>query len=118
MGITHTRTTQLAWQPLVEDGVKTDGISVKILRRDASGRPPTFMLRFEPGASYPNHAHPAGEEVYVLEGTVRFGSVELVAGDYLYTPPGATHAVHSREGCTMLFVVPEEVQMLEPQESP
>jgi quercetin dioxygenase-like cupin family protein len=56
--------------------------------------------------------HPAGEEVYVLEGRVRFGAVELRKGDYLYTPPGATHAVHSAEGCTMLFVVPEEVEIL------
>ncbi|NIP78481.1 MAG: cupin domain-containing protein, partial [Gemmatimonadetes bacterium] len=69
-----TRTTDLDWMPLIEEGVKTEGISVKILRFDErQGRPPTFLLRFEPGASYPNHNHPGGEEVYVLEGEVRFG---------------------------------------------
>jgi quercetin dioxygenase-like cupin family protein len=109
--VTHAAT--LAWTPLAEAGVKTDGISVKILRFDeAQRRPPTFLLKFEPGASYPNHTHPGGEEVYVLEGEVRFGATQLTAGDYLYTPPNATHAVFSRTGCVLLFVVPEEVQIL------
>ena len=101
------------WAPLVEDGVRTEGILVKALRvDDATKRAPTFMLRFAPGASYPNHNHPGGEEVYVLEGEVRFGPNQLNAGDYLYTPPGATHSVFSRTGCVMLFVVPEEVEIL------
>ena len=109
--VTHSAT--LAWTPLTETGVKTDGISVKILRFDAAQRrPPTFLLKFEPGASYPNHTHPGGEEVYVLEGEVRCGATQLTAGDSLYTPPNATHAVFSRTGCVMLFVVPEEVQIL------
>lgn len=108
-----THSASLEWTPLVEAGVKTDGVFVKVLRFDkAQNRPPTFLLKFAPGASYPNHTHPGGEEVYVLEGEVRFGPTQLVAGDYLYTPPDATHAVFSRTGCVMLFVVPEEVQML------
>jgi anti-sigma factor ChrR (cupin superfamily) len=107
------RTAETTWQPLAEEGVDTAGISVKTLRFDESAqRPPTFLLRFEPGASYPNHNHPGGEEVYVLQGEVRFGSIHLQAGDYLYTPPGATHAVYSKTGCEMLFVVPEEVEIL------
>ena len=107
-----TRSALLDWKPLVESGVKTDGIYVKVLRFDqASRRAPTFLLRFESGASYPNHRHPAGEEVYVLEGEVRFGPTQLNEGDYLYTPPGATHSVFSRTGCTMLFIVPEEVEI-------
>lgn len=108
-----TRTTEMDWKPLVEEGVKTEGIYVKALRFDeATQRPPTFLLKFEPGASYPNHNHPQGEEVFVLEGEVRFGAVELRAGDYLYTPPGMAHAVHSRAGCVMLLVVPAEVEIL------
>jgi quercetin dioxygenase-like cupin family protein len=107
------RSTQVDWKPLLENGVNTEGVHVKILRFDqAAQRPPTFLLKFDPGASYPNHNHPAGEEVYVLEGRVRFGPDELSAGDYLYTPPGATHSVFSKTGCIMLFVVPEEVEIL------
>ena len=108
-----TRTSQTEWKPLIEDDVKTEGIFVKILRFDeATKRPPTFLLKFEAGASYPNHNHPGGEEVFILEGEVRFGPNQLNAGDYLYTPPGAKHSVHSKTGCVMLFVVPEEVEIL------
>lgn len=97
---------------MVEAGVKTDGIQVKVLRFDqATERAPTFLLKFDAGASYPNHNHPGGEEVFVLEGEVRFGPDQLNAGDYLYTPPGAKHPVFSRTGCGMLFVVPEEVEI-------
>jgi len=109
--ITHSGL--LDWKPLIENGIKANGIYVKVLRYDeATKRPPTFMLKFDAGASYPNHNHPGGEEVFVLEGEVRFGPTPLNAGDYLYTPPGARHSVFSRNGCTMLFVVPEEVEIL------
>ena len=108
-----TKTNEAEWQPLVEEGIKTDGIDIKVLRYDEdTKRSPTFMLRFDAGASYPNRNHPAGEEVYVLDGEVRFGPDQLNAGDYLYTPPNASHSVFSRTGCIMLFVVPEEVIIL------
>jgi quercetin dioxygenase-like cupin family protein len=108
-----TKTNVADWKPLVEEGIKTEGIYVKILRYDEeTKRPPTFLLKFDAGASYPNHSHPAGEEVFILEGEVRFGPDQLNAGDYLYTPPNATHSVFSRTGCTMLLVVPEEVIIL------
>ena len=74
MPLQITKTSQTEWKPLVEEGVKTKGIYVKILRFDeAAKRPPTFLLKFDAGASYPNHNHPGGEEVFVLEGEVRFG---------------------------------------------
>lgn len=104
---------QTDWKPLIEEGVKTDGIYIKVLRFDvATQRPPTFLLKFEAGSSYPNHNHPAGEEVFVLKGEVCFGPDQLNAGDYLYTAPGATHSAFSRTGCIMLFLVPEEVEFL------
>jgi quercetin dioxygenase-like cupin family protein len=105
------RTNESDWRPLNEPGVS--GISVKVLRFDeGSGRAPTFLLKFEPGATYPAHDHPAGEEVFVLEGEVRFGKHHLKAGDYLYTPPSGKHAVWSQQGCVMLLCVPEEVVIL------
>jgi quercetin dioxygenase-like cupin family protein len=108
-----TKTKEADWNPLVEEGIKTNGIYVKILRHDEeTKRPPTFMLKFDAGASYPNHNHPAGEEVFILEGEVRFGPDQLNAGDYLYTPPNATPSVFSRTRCTMLSIVPEEVEVL------
>lgn len=108
-----TRSMETEWTPLLEAGIKTDGISVKVLRFDeATGRAPTFLLKFDAGASYPKHSHPAGEEAFVLEGEVSFGERHLEVGDYLYTPPGGVHHVYSKAGCVLLFIVPEEVEII------
>lgn len=110
-----TKTAEIDWTPLVETGVETDGIWVKVLRFDeATKRAPTFLLKFDAGASYPKHSHPAGEEAFVLEGEVSFGERHLGAGDYLYTPVGGVHGVYSAEGCVLLFIVPEEVRIVAP----
>jgi quercetin dioxygenase-like cupin family protein len=109
----HVKTAGMEWKPLVENGVDTSGISVKVLRIDlATGRAPSFLLRFEPGASYPYHNHPAGEELFVLSGSCLIEGATLEAGDYLYTPPGSKHAVRTQTGCTILFQVPKEVEIL------
>jgi len=111
------KSSELKWKPLIEDGINTNGIFIKVLRYDdASKRAPVILLKFEPGAKYPAHNHPAGEEVFVLEGEVRFGNKNLTAGDYLYTPPNGKHAVSSKNGCVMLLVIPEEVEILKIKE--
>ena len=75
-------------------------------------RSPNFMLKFEAGVSYPNHNHPAGEEVYILDGEFRFGPDKLNAGDYLYTPPNAKHPVFSKTEYIMLLIIPKEAEVL------
>ena len=108
-----TKTGAADWLPLVEEGVDTKGIFVKVLRRDQqTKRAPTILLKFEPGARYPYHNHPAGEEVFVLEGEAIFENELLTAGDYLYTPPDFKHSVTSELGCVLLFFIPEEVEIL------
>lgn len=105
------RTSAVEWAPLDEPGVS--GVSVKVLRLDAlAGRAPTILLKFDPGATYPAHIHPGGEEIFVLEGEIRLGKDRLGAGDYLYTAPGNIHAVQSESGCIILVSVPEEVEKL------
>lgn len=107
------KSNQKEWQPLIEKGVHYEGISVMSLRYDEHAkRSPTILLRFEPGARYPYHNHPAGEEVFVLEGEAIFENVTLKQGDYLYTPPNFKHSVTTKTGCTMLFFIPEEVEIL------
>ena len=106
------KTASLQWKPLVESGVDTTGISVKPLRTEPAGRAVSFVLRFEPGAKYPYHDHPAGEELFVLSGSCLIEGAILEAGDYLYTPPGSKHSVQTDAGCTVLFQVPEEVIIL------
>jgi quercetin dioxygenase-like cupin family protein len=102
------------WQPLDEPGIT--GIYVKSLMYDAATkRSPTILLKFEPGARYPVHNHPAGEEIYVLEGDIHLGKDHLFAGDYIYTAPGNIHAVRTDGGCTVLLKAPEEVVIIKPR---
>lgn len=106
-------TERVAWNPLIEEGVDTTGIFIKVLRfDDAQKRPPSFILKFEPGARYPYHNHPAGEELYIFEGSCIIEDVTLNKGDYLYTPPNFKHSVKTDTGCEIMFIVPEEVQIL------
>jgi anti-sigma factor ChrR (cupin superfamily) len=108
--IISTRSKQ--WKPLQEEGVDTKGIFIMPLRFEKDGRPPSFLLKFEAGASYPYHNHPAGEELFVLEGSCSIEGATLSQGDYLYTPPNFKHAVKSETGCVVLFIVPQEVEIL------
>ncbi|MBK8503746.1 MAG: cupin domain-containing protein [Saprospiraceae bacterium] len=101
------------WKSLEEDGVETKGIFIKVLRYDKeTKRAPTFLLKFEAGASYPYHNHPAGEEAFVMEGEAYFNEQKLTKGDYLYTPPTFKHSVKTDTGCVILFIVPKEVEIL------
>ena len=107
------RNNQKDWQPLVEKGIHYKGISVISLHYDEEKkRSTTILLKFEPGATYPYHNHPAGEEIYMLSGEAILENVTLSQGDYLYTPPNFKHSVTTIKGCTMLFIIPEEVEIL------
>jgi len=51
----------------------------------------------EPGVTFPKHAHPGEEIVYVIEGTLEYQiedqpPVTLKAGDVLFIPAGAAHS--------------------------
>lgn len=108
------RTANMEWLPLIETGIETRGIFVKPLNADPnSGRPISFLLKFQPGTSYPHHKHPKGEEILVLDGSCRIEDEVLRQGDYLYTPSGFGHAVFSEERCIMFLMVPAEVEIQE-----
>lgn len=109
------RKGQKEWQPLIEKGIHYKGVSViSLLYEEEKGRSTTILLKFDPGASYPYHNHPAGEQIYVLSGDAIVNDTALAAGDYLYTPPGFKHSVTTKTGCTLFFVIPEEVEILTP----
>jgi quercetin dioxygenase-like cupin family protein len=86
---------------------------VKLLRRDTETGAVTVLLRFDAGGRFPAHRHPAGEEVFVVDGEVRIGKERLGRGDYLYTEPDGVHAVSSESGGTILVVLPKPVEILE-----
>lgn len=63
----------------------------------------TSVVRYEPGAEFPRHDHPEGEEILVLEGVFSDEHGDWPAGTYLLNPEGFRHAPFSRQGC-LLFV--------------
>ena len=108
-----TSTNAMEWAPLVEKGIDTKGIFVKVLRYDeAAKRAPSILLKFLPGAKYPYHNHPGGEEIFVVEGDAILENAHLSTGDYLYTPPGFKHSVTTATGCILLLMIPQEVEIL------
>ncbi len=108
-----TKSESMEWKPLLEDGVDTQGIFIKVLHFDeTTKRAPIFLLKFEAGASYPYHNHPGGEEAFVLEGEAYFNEHKLTKGDYLHTPPTFKHSVKTDTGCVILFSVPKEVEII------
>ena len=101
------------WQPLIENGHEYKGIFVKSLRYDeTTKRSPSIFLKFEPGAAYPYHNHPGGEELFVIKGNCFVNEAFLEAGDYLYTPRHFKHGVRTENGCELLFLIPEEVEIV------
>ena len=63
----------------------------------------TSLVRYAPGASFPPHAHPGGEEILVLEGTFADEDGAWTAGCYLRNPPGSRHAPYTTQGA-VIFV--------------
>jgi len=89
----------LPWMASPEAGVKR-----RLLDRcgDEVARA-TSVVRYEPGAVFPQHSHARGEEIFVLEGTFSDETGDYRAGTYIMNPPGSHHTPSSKEGC-ILFV--------------
>jgi anti-sigma factor ChrR (cupin superfamily) len=89
------------------------GVRYKVLRHHEGRRGITLLLQFEPGAHYPTHRHPEGEEYYLLEGTLQDGGRTYGAHTYVYQPPGSTHRPTSPDGCTLLVMLPAHIERID-----
>ena len=104
---TFTSGAATEWRPS-----RYPGVSLKVLRSDKESGESASLVRLGPGASVPAHDHPAGEEVFVLEGDFTVGAHRMVSGDYLYTPPNEKHAASTEGGCLVLVTLPKPVEIL------
>lgn len=93
-------TTLLEWTPSPSGTVWRK--RVHLVGAPESGQV-TSVVRYEPGAEFPAHDHPEGEEILVLEGVFSDEHGDWPAGTYLLNPEGFRHAPFSSPGCT-LFV--------------
>ncbi|HKB59897.1 MAG TPA: cupin domain-containing protein [Gallionellaceae bacterium] len=93
------QTGELPWAPSPVAGVER-----RMLERDGEEvARATSIVRFAPGAGFPDHVHDLGEEIFVLEGIFSDESGDYGPGSYIRNSPGSSHAPHSRDGC-LLFV--------------
>lgn len=88
------------WQP-----TDSPGFRVKPLYEDAARGERTLLMKVDPGAFAPLHAHDGEfEQVYVLEGAFHDQDRTLGAGDYCCRAPGVPHESGSRDGAIVLLV--------------
>lgn len=84
-----------------------------IEREGGDGTRATSLVRFAPGASFPEHVHHGGEEFLVLEGAFCDETGCFPAGHYLRNPPGSRHRPSAPDGCVILV----KLHHLDPRET-
>ena len=62
----------------------------------------TSVVRYLPGSSFPEHDHPEGEEIFVINGTFSDHLGDAHEGTHLLNPEGFRHAPYSEPGCLIL----------------
>jgi len=87
-------THEQEWEPSPMAGVERK----KLERESAESGRATSIVRYAPNSKFSAHQHPAGEEIFVLEGVFSDESGDYPAGTYIRNPPGSEHAPFSREG--------------------
>jgi quercetin dioxygenase-like cupin family protein len=80
------------------------GMTIRMLNLDPARKQFSAMIRLEPGAVYPSHAHDGPEECVVLEGELLVGGVRMKAGDYQRAEPGTAHADQWSDTGALLYV--------------
>ena len=97
----------LQWEPF------RDGIEASWLYRDGETGPAAAFLRYRPGARVPHHRHRGYEHIYVVRGSQTDPRGRFGAGAFIVNPPGTQHDVVSEEGCLVLIVWQQRVEILE-----
>lgn len=81
-------------------------------REQAESGHTTSIVRFDADAYFPQHEHPRGEEILVLDGVFSDEQGDYGPGTYIRNPPGSRHTPFSRKGC-VLFV---KLDQFDPQD--
>jgi len=74
-----------------------------LYRHDPDG-PSAALLRYQPGASVPEHEHLGYEHIFVLQGAQSDDSRTYAAGTLTVFPPGLSHRIASATGCIALAI--------------
>lgn len=103
---------RLTWQPF------RPGVEIHRLYGDGQQGPAAALLKYEPGASVPEHDHTGYEHIIVLSGSQRDHQGKHSAGTVVINQPGSRHDVVSDEGCIVLIIWEKPVVIKESSGSP
>lgn len=84
-----------------------------LYRHDPDG-PRAALLRYQPGASVPDHEHLGYEHIFVLQGAQSDESRAYPAGTLTIFPPGLSHRIVSATGCVVLAIWTGPIRFAQP----
>lgn len=79
------RSNEMEWLPYAP------GVQVKLLYVDPATGAQTVLVKMEPNVPFPEHPHPAIEDLFLIEGDAYVGDVLMRAGDYCRAPAETEH---------------------------
>lgn len=82
----------------------TEGFLIKPLLEDPETGQRTWLMRVEPGAWSPSHAHEEMEQIYVIEGSFYDDETTYRAGDFAVRAPGVMHTAGSETGAIVMLI--------------
>nr|WP_272210328.1 cupin domain-containing protein [Marinicella sp. W31]MDC2876196.1 cupin domain-containing protein [Marinicella sp. W31] len=88
-----------------------DGVDVHYLWQVEEG-PVWAFLRYQPGASVPEHLHTGLETIIVVDGVQSDESGTYGTGSVICNPPGTRHSVWTDEGCVVFIQWERPVEIL------
>ncbi len=79
------------------------GVQRKLIERNGAEKArATSIVQYAAGATFAEHHHDLGEEIFVLDGVFEDEHGTYPAGSYIKNPPGSAHSPASSKGCTLL----------------
>ena len=84
-GFVFARAPQIEWQE------RAPGIFLKTLYAEPDTGARTALVRMAAGTAFPPHEHRGIEDVYLLEGEMWVGDIQMRPGDYCRAPAGTHH---------------------------
>jgi anti-sigma factor ChrR (cupin superfamily) len=88
----------LDWQPFRE------GVQIARICSSPDNGPSTAFLKYQSGASVPQHTHAGYEHIFILKGSQVDRSGEHGPGTVIINPPGSSHKVMSPGGCIVMII--------------
>lgn len=106
-----TKSNELSFMPFPIPGATSNKLFAKLLNLDIKYGPVFAVLKIEAGGHIPAHVHHKTEEQhFVLEGDFINDGITYGPGAFFAHDKGQAHGPHSsKNGCTLIFIQPNEV---------